>query len=232
MDVASLSAPSPSTSATKSPSTPPMLRSTDAIDSASVADSTEPYANASLRSILRDAPYCPAPYRMPPIIIAAPAVPTTEKVRIVKNCEKKSFFRSEKPASKISSGSATRKNTSPLNTRLLGRFASVTVRRINAPSSMPASTAREDSGIHVVLRRCCTVSREEEITTPAMMVRSTMCVAREEPSSALGSRPPPPPLPTLLAVHTIFQNRKEGEREGKEEEEEEGPLPVGADLAL
>jgi hypothetical protein len=33
-------------------------------------------------------------------------------------------------------------------------------------------------------------------------------------------------------VHTIFQNRKEGEREGKEEEEEEGPLPVGADLRV
>ena len=64
--------------------------------------------------------------------------------------------------------------------------ASARVRRMISPSAMPASTAREDSGIQEMCVRCCSVSREDATTTPPSMVSSTRCVSRLSPSSALG----------------------------------------------
>ena len=95
MDTASFTLPSPITSAMSPRSMPPMERSTETVASASVAERMEPYASASLKSSLSDAPCLPASKRIQPMTNAEIAVPSTEKMRMEEICEKNSFLRSE-----------------------------------------------------------------------------------------------------------------------------------------
>ncbi len=121
---------------------------------------------------------------------------------MVKSWPKNSFLRREKPASKISTGSATRKKISPLNTKLFGGLA--TDKRMIKPSVNPASTARELSGIHVLWLRCCSVSRELARNTPPSTVSSTKLASSESPSSVLGSRLGPEAELTLSSERYRF----------------------------